>query len=248
MGDVSPPLSSKSISTFNRRELEALVSTAHDLGLKVAAHANTSDAIHNLVDVGIHSIEHGAEIYSSENQSVSLIQKIAAQKRMKWVPTLAAYYTTSRNSNKPGKSTWDRAKETFVKAVIDEGMDNIACGGDTGVFPHGENALELILMRRLGAPWEKVLAWATLGGWECIRGPEWDGEQGQKRTEALKVAPTSSFDDERGVPFGVVERGWAADIVGIEGDVSGTPEMFEKAVSKGVKVVIRGGKIFKKEV
>ncbi|KAF9447853.1 hypothetical protein P691DRAFT_801734 [Macrolepiota fuliginosa MF-IS2] len=243
--DVSPRLSSGSIRTFNRQELEAMITTAHNLGLKVAAHANTGAAILDLVDLGVDSIEHGAEMYLDEDQDISVIKRLAAAKqRTKWVPTLAAYHTLWDNKG-GGKTPWDRAKETFVKAVIEEGLENVACGGDTGVFDHGGNAKELILMRQLGVPWEKVLSWATLGGWECVRGAEWEGGLGQKRIRALEENPRKAFDIDRGVPFGVVRKGWVADLIGLEGDLTGSPEEFESAVTKGVKLVIKSGKIVK---
>ncbi|KAJ7761457.1 hypothetical protein B0H14DRAFT_3116907 [Mycena olivaceomarginata] len=73
----------------------------------------------------------------------------------------------------------------------------LACGGDARVFPHGENALEMELMVRLGAPWEWVLRWVTLGGWECIIG-EQDaadlvGLNGDLATEFAKTVRSVEF-------------------------------------------------------
>ena len=80
----------------------------------------------------------------------------------------------------------------------------IACGGDTGVFAHGQNALELILMRQLGAPWDCVLSWATYGGWKCVRGMEWEGGEGERRIWNVKNVQTSELLQdtilERGLP------------------------------------------------
>ncbi|KAF5352795.1 hypothetical protein D9756_006226 [Leucocoprinus leucothites] len=247
MGDVSSSLGSRSTPTFNRQELEAMITTAHCLGVKVAAHANTAAAIDNLLDVGVDSIEHGPEMYDSESPDSSIIRKLAAANgTTKWVPTLAAYHTLQTRKAQ-GRSLWERARDTFVKAVIEEGLENVACGGDTGVFDHGENAKELVLMRQLGASWEKVLSWATIGGWECIRGFEWEGELGRKRVRDLEENPGAALDGtDRGVPFGAIIRGWAADLVGIEGDLTGSPNDFEKAVTEGVKLVIKDGKIVKR--
>lgn len=240
MQDVSPSLSSKSIPTFNRQELEVMITTAHDLGVKVAAHANSWAAVEDLLDLGVDTIEHGAEIYNDQDQNISLIKKLAASKgKTTWVPTLAAYYTL-------GESRWEAVKQTFVKAVIEEGVENIACGGDTGVFSHGENALELILMRQLGVPWEKVISWATLGGWECVRGFEWEGSRGRQRIRDLEANPRRVSDVDRGMPFGTIRKGWAADIVGIDGDLTGSPEEFEKSLTMGVKLVIKNGNIVKR--
>jgi len=218
-------ISSKTISTFNRQELEAMITTAHRLGVKVAAHASTGGAINDLLDLGVDSIEHGAEMY------------------------LAVYHTegNEKSPEPAGKTPWERAKETFVKAVIEEGLENVACGGDTGVFNHGENATEMILMRRLGVPWEKILSWATFGGWECVRGSEWEGDEGQKRIRELEETPKNVSDIDRGVPFGVIRRGWAADLIGVEGNLAGSVGEFESAVTSGVKLVVKSGKIVKWE-
>lgn len=137
-------------------------------------------------------------------------------------------------------------------------MENIACGGDTGVFAHGNNALELVLMRRLGASWARVLSWATYGGWKCVRGLEWESEQGVARRNAIAEGgypglvkagfmPDSDIALERGVPFGVIRPGWAADLIAIEGKLDGSVEEFEEALTKGVKLVMKGGRIFKQD-
>ncbi|KXN84962.1 hypothetical protein AN958_11807 [Leucoagaricus sp. SymC.cos] len=245
IADVSQASSSESLATFSRQELRAMITTAHDLGVKVAAHANSRIAIENLLDIGIDSIEHGAEMFDSEEPDiVGTVKKLAAKETTKWVPTLAAYHMM-QNVKIQGRSRWDRARDTFVKAVIEEGLENVACGGDTGVFDHGENAMELVLMRQFGVPWEKVLSWATLGGWECIRGVEWEGESGQARIKELEHNPDKAVNIDRGVPFGVIHRGWAADLVGIEGDLTGSAKEFEEAVTKGIKLVVKSGKIAK---
>lgn len=52
--------------------------------------------------------------------------------------------------------TLARASQVF-KAALEEGMKTIACRWDTGVFSHGENSLEMVLMVRLGSDWRKVM-------------------------------------------------------------------------------------------
>lgn len=71
----------------------------------------------------------------------------------------------------------------------------LACGGDTGAFAHGDNAREMELMLEAGVPLEDVLTGATLRGWEACGG-EWCGRK-----------------------FGLIEEGWAADIIALHGDV-----------------------------
>ena len=54
-------------------------------------------------------------------------------------------------------------------------------------------------------------------------------------------------DLERGAPFGALRVGWAADLVGIQGKVDGSPQEFEDAVMHGVKFVMRGGVVYKRD-
>lgn len=61
-----------------------------------------------------------------------------------------------------------KAAEAMFKSAL-EAVENTACSGNTGVFSHNENALEMKLMVWLGVDWKRVLKWATLGGWECLR-------------------------------------------------------------------------------
>ena len=257
--DVMPTtISVGAIPTFNTEELSAIITTAHASGVKVAAHAITSGAVDTLLDLGVDSIEHGLEIYDGNK---NLLEKfVKANGTTVWVPTLAVYYTQSLavGSSFQSRKKWERSKMSFIEG-LGIGMENIACGGDTGVFAHGQNALELVLMRRLGASWDRVLSWATYGGWKCVRGMEWEGEKGEKRIrdvvninkKNLEMSGELHLQDgsflERGVPFGVICPGWAGDLIGIEGKLEGTVEEFEKALVDGVKFVMKGGKVFKRD-
>ena len=164
MQDVSPRLFGQSSRTFNDEELKAMVAAAHDSGVKVAVHAQTCEAISSVLSLGVDSVEHGCDLYLEP----SLVSKFAKSKETTWVPTLSVFYKNARTSD-----GWGKATQSF-QGALRVGMENIACGGDTGAFSHGENALEMKLMVKLGADWRKVLKWATLGGWELIRPMDWE--------------------------------------------------------------------------
>jgi hypothetical protein len=246
-----PAVSAEAIATFNTEELSAIITTAHARGVKVAAHANTSGAIDTLLNLGVDSIEHGSEIYDIVDGNKDLLRKfVKANGTTVWVPTLAVYYTQALSGSLQSRERWERCKTSFSEALR-IGMENIACGGDTGVFAHGRNALELGLMRYLGAPWDRVLSWATYGGWKCVRGMEWEGSDGERRIRNVKNLQMSELLQdtvlERGIPFGVICPGWAGDLIGIEGKLDGTIEEFEKALVYGVKFVMKGGKVYKRD-
>lgn len=223
--DVSPRLAGRSIATFNHSELKALIDTAHQYGVKIAAHAKTVSVIKVLLELGIDSLEHGLDLHTSADAVRTLASPGC---RTVYVPTLAAYYSLAQRGG--GSASWEAAQASFA-AILAQGLGKIAlaCGGDTGVFPHGENALEMELMVRLGAPWEWVLRWGTLGGWECIAGGQ-DAD-----TDALDA------QGDNAVPFGCVRAGWAADLVGLDGDLA---TEFAKTV-RSVEFVMKAGRVYK---
>ncbi|KAG5716567.1 hypothetical protein E4T56_gene16229 [Termitomyces sp. T112] len=251
MADVSSHIDGMHFPLFTRDELKAMIDCAHSLGVKVAVHAHTGEMIEQLLELDVDSIEHGAELFDEE-RGFSLLKKWAEMgKKTFWVPTLSVYYHILKWSGSRLSIDWERAQKSFKKVLefrdaeaAKDRLDaiKISCGGDTGPFPHGENGLEMALMRRLGARWEDVLSWVTLRGWECVRGMEWEGSQGDAQvaqaeaksemSEGLNDASKSRL--ERGVPFGTVRTGWAADLVGVEGIVDGTVEDFEETIMHGV--------------
>ncbi|KAK0500033.1 hypothetical protein EDD18DRAFT_1148175 [Armillaria luteobubalina] len=219
IASVSPAIGARVIPTFTYSEIEAMVQTAHSLGVKVAGHAKTAEAVSNLLKAGADSIEHGSEIH----KDASLMGALCNSQSTTWIPTLAVYHEM-RHVSPQG---WEDAKRSFWQA-LEMGMDNVACGGDTGPFPHGDNALEMKLMVRLGVPWKTALRWATLGGWKCIRPKNWEDQQ-------------SRATGDNDIRFGNVKAGWAADLVALEGILE---DDFEGALDK-VSFVMRGGKVYK---
>ncbi|KAF8657149.1 hypothetical protein AX16_002263 [Volvariella volvacea WC 439] len=268
MVNVSPLLAGQAVSLFNRKELKIMIDAAHESNVKVAAHTNSGpQMVETLLDLGVDSIEHAGNLLKPQQRvwqlhdsaiSGSSVRNVDAEEslvgqstlerfarsRTFWVPTLAVYYTMAQTGGADAHATWEAASQTFRYAVHKIGMQNIACGGDTGTFAHGRNALEMVLMRRLGVHWATVLRWGTYNGWECIRGREWEGIYGEER---LRKVEGEGFSGglEREAPFGDIKNGWAADIIGIEGTLDKSPEEFEKAVMEGVKFVMKGGKVYK---
>ncbi|KIK68747.1 hypothetical protein GYMLUDRAFT_36243 [Collybiopsis luxurians FD-317 M1] len=230
MEDVSPRIArNPSQATFNALEMESVINTAHALGVKVAAHASGTETITKLLELGIDSIEHGSGLVPHPD---SLLRLFCASPNTIWIPTLAVYYMEMQfASGKDARANrvWKVASETFQRA-LEMGMENIACGGDTGAFSHGENGLEMKLMVKLGAPWKKVLRWGTLGGWECIRSMNWE-------TTEADVMPLGDHD----VRFGCIRPGWAADLVGVQGDFE---QQFDDTVDN-VQFVMKSGRMYK---
>ncbi|EMD32606.1 hypothetical protein CERSUDRAFT_161559 [Gelatoporia subvermispora B] len=237
MTSVSPTVAAASHRTFDKHETEAIIATAHALGVKVAAHSQHWP--YTDVSVSPNSLEHGYNISFDRWLDFQVQDTAPGNSRPIWVPTLAVYHTQG------DPAAWAHASKTFQEALR-RGIQNIACGGDTGVFPHGDNALEMKLMVRLGADWRQVLRWGTLGGWECIRSMAWEGG-----TAATRLARVEELQEDRRVvgdnemPFGAIRKGFAADIVATTGDFE---KDFENAVDKAnITFVMKTGRVYKRD-
>lgn len=226
---VNPRMAARDLPLFSPRELTAMIETAHAQGVKVAAHASRSETCRLLVDLGVDCIEHGLFM----DREALLAIKHSPQ-RVIWTPTLATFAEDGPYSQFMGFS-----KKSFQEALRIGGI-RFGCGGDTGTFAHGLNASELVTMIDYGADWRDVLKWATIGGWECVRGIQWEGEAGRRRLEAFAKAAAQGYVDtsvtaeaeiepfeeigewplgDNDVPLGAIKPGFAADIVGIKGDL-----------------------------
>lgn len=245
MADVSAAAGAADIATFNRKELDAIVATAHQLGVKVAAHTAHWNTNGTAVasGPGFHTVEHGNDMLFDQPDARHLqVFRGDGKPDIKtfWVPTLAAYYSMAQTT----PARWERSQRAFRRA-LERGMEDIACGGDTGVFNHGENALEMKLMVRLGADWRKVLRWGTLHGWQCIRSMAWEGEEGSERLARVgALGEDVRIVGDNEVPFGAVRRGFAADIIATSGDLEND---FENAVDRrAIVFVMKGGTVYKR--
>jgi imidazolonepropionase-like amidohydrolase len=148
---------------FQQDELNAIVETAKDFGIHVAAHAHGDEGMKRAVKAGIHSIEHGTLM----TEATMEMMKSAGT----WyVPTVTAGMSAAEYAKIPGyypPVVRDKAmqigaqiQQTFEKAYK-KGV-KIAFGTDAGVFPHGENYREFIYMTEVGMPNLEAIQSATL--------------------------------------------------------------------------------------
>lgn len=243
MADVAPSTASGSTATFDISERRAMIQEAHRLGVKVCTHATEGPTLQSVIEDSsnnVNSIEHGYRMSHVLNHSLELLDDRKATPIF-WVPTLATYWTLGR-----GQQLWADAAASFQAFLqARPARLRIACGGDTAVFAHGDNALEMKLMHELGADWREVLQWCTLGGWECVRSMRWEGAEGDSRMRRIEECREDARvvgDNE--VPFGVLKKGFAADIVATSGDLE---KDFAAAVNKmSILFVMKGGKVYKR--
>lgn len=173
-------------------ELEAIVTTAHRLGRKVAAHAHGTDGIKAALRAGVDSIEHGSFL---DEEAVGLFKETGAY----LVPTLLAGATVVEMAQDPDyfpPAVTAKARMVGPVMIGSLGMAHrsgvrIAFGTDSGVSRHGENWREFPLMVRAG-----------ISPMECL------------------VTATRHAADLCGLGevLGTLEPGKIADIIAIDGD------------------------------
>src|ERR1700736_938523 len=150
--------------TFTAEEVNAIVDEAHRKGHKVSCHAFGGEGLHNCINAGVESIEHGVDLEDNEI-------KMMIQKGIYLVPTLYHYQLDREHDLKKygGHSVAEVSERSFPKAVA-AGV-KIAFGSGAGPFPHGSQTKEFEYMVKFGmTPVQAILA-ATAGaaqlmGWQ----------------------------------------------------------------------------------
>ena len=195
---------------FTDAEMKAIVDTAQNLGLKVAAHAHGARGIEAAARAGVDSIEHG---------TFADARAIAAMKASGTVlvPTLMAF-TGLRD--RTGKGIYTPAVEAKVRQTLgavgkaaraarSAGVP-VVFGTDSAVYEHGRNAEEFAQLVELG---------------------------GMTPAEALASATTAAaklLDLEGQV--GRIAPGYSADLIAVSGD----PLQNIRVLEKVDYVMVRG--------
>jgi imidazolonepropionase-like amidohydrolase len=145
-------------ATFSQAEMTAAVAAAHDAGRTVAVHTSTPEGMRRAIAAGADTIEHGyggtAEIF-----------RAMAARGIALCPTLAASDAVSRYRGWSGGDPVPQAvaENRASLALARSAGVPICMGGDVGVFAHGENAREMVLLAQAGMPIGDVLIAATSG-------------------------------------------------------------------------------------
>lgn len=144
--------------TLSPEEMKAAVAAAHDAGRPVAVHAATAEGMRRAIEAGVDTIEHG---YGG----TPAIFAAMAAKKIALCPTLAASDATSRyrgwSGAEPAPAAVRINRESF-RLALKAGVP-ICMGGDVGVFAHGDNTGEMVLMAAAGMRPADVLLAATSG-------------------------------------------------------------------------------------
>ena len=136
---------------FKEEEIRAIVETAKDYDMHVAAHAHGAEGMKRAIRAGVRSIEHGTLM---DDETIKLMKENGTY----YVPTISAGEFVAEKAKIDGyypeiirpkasrigpqiKNTFERAHKAGVK---------IAFGTDSGVSYHGDNAKEFLYMTEGG--------------------------------------------------------------------------------------------------
>ncbi|SEO46837.1 amidohydrolase family protein [Mucilaginibacter sp. OK283] len=150
-------LNSTAAPTFTEEELKVAVQVAKSSGRTVAVHASTTEGMRRAIAAGVTTIEHG-------DGGTPELFKLMKEKGIALCPTLNA--TESISGYKGWKKGIDpdpavvKQKHYIFTEALKAGVA-ICMGGDVGVFSHGDNAREMILMAEYGMKPLVVLRSAT---------------------------------------------------------------------------------------
>ena len=141
-GGVLSPTDDVDVPQLSQAELNALVDEAHALRRKTAAHAHGAEGAKRAIRAGIDSIEHGTFLDEEAFQMMKehgtyLVPTLATRTGLaesKFPPLVQA---KANRAVKEQDAMLRRALQMHVK---------IALGTDAAVYPHGNNAVEFVLM------------------------------------------------------------------------------------------------------
>ena len=189
---------------FQQDEINAVIETAADFGIHVAAHAHGDEGMKRAITGGIHSIEHGT--YMSDETMGMMINTGTW-----YVPTITAGKSVAEYAKIPGYYPAPvKAKAETIGPLIQDTFGRaykkgvkIAFGTDAGVFPHGENYREFIYMTEMGMPNLEAIQTAT-----------------------LRASQLLGMEDQ----IGSIEKGKIADIIAVDGNPEEDIEVMKNVI------------------
>jgi imidazolonepropionase-like amidohydrolase len=179
------------VSEYTEEQIHAAVEQAAEYGTFVAAHAHGAEGIKRAVRAGVRSIEHGSLI---DDEGIALMKQhgtwlVADIWNGDYIDSVGRAQHWPEEYLRKNTETTEAQRAGFRKAVA-AGV-RIAYGTDSGVYPHGLNALQLPYMVKYGMTPMQAIQSATISAAQLM---QWDDRIGS-------LAP-----------------GKFADIVAVEGD------------------------------
>ena len=153
---------------YSPAEMAALISEAHRLDRKVAAHAHGTQAIIDATNAGVDSIEHGsliddAGIAALKQHGTYLVADIYNDD---FILGMGKQYGFTDEMLEKERMVGQQQREGFRKAAL-AGV-KIAFGTDAGVYPHGWNAKQFAYMVKYGLSPMQAIQSATVNAADLI--------------------------------------------------------------------------------
>lgn len=211
-GGVVPSPADEATVEVPPEMLTAIVTEAHRLGMKVAAHAQGPAAVLAATRSGVDSIEHGSLLdeAAAREMAVRGTWLVPTYYRLQWRREQAAAAGTPAATLERAAANGARVRERLSKAVA-LGVP-VALGTDATVIPHGLGAHEVEAMVELGMTPLQAIQAAT-----------------------VRAAAMLGWSDR----VGTLKQGTLADVIAVEGDPLADLTALErlKLVVKGGAIV-----------
>ena len=178
-------------SQYTLEEMKAIVTDAHRLGRRVAAHAHGAEGVRWASEAGVDSIEHG---HLMDDAAIATLKKNGTY----LVPTLFLGEYMEKNMDRSDIPEYSKQKMRDVIAQMRKNTGKafaagvkVAFGTDAAVYPHGLNAGEFHVYVQLGMTPLASIQTATINAADLL-GPKFQ--------------------------VGSLEPGKFADVIAVDGD------------------------------
>ena len=197
---------------YTLEEMTALVDEAHAHGRKVAAHAHGTEGIKRAIRAGVDSVEHVSLIDKeglrlARQAGTALVMDIYVDDYIIAQGELAGILPESLEKS---RQVATNMRENLRRAH--EAGANVVFGTDSGVYPHGNNAIQFSYMVRFGmSPLEAI------------------------RSSTLKAAALLDMDAD----IGSIAPGYFADLIAVDGNPLEDVTLLQdvRVVMKGGRVI-----------
>jgi imidazolonepropionase-like amidohydrolase len=199
-------------SQYTLEEMKAIVTDAHRLGRKVAAHAHGAQGVIWASEAGVDSVEHG---HLMNDAAIATLKKNGTY----LVPTLYLVDWQREHAAQANLPEYAKRKMEMVSAIGKQNAKKafeagvkIGLGTDAAVYPHGLNAHELEVDVKLGMTPLQAIQTATINDADLL-----------------------GWSDK----IGTIESGKWADLIALDGDplLDITTLQHVRFVMKGGEVV-----------
>jgi imidazolonepropionase-like amidohydrolase len=196
------------VSEYTEEQLRAAVDQSAEYGTFVAAHAHGAEGIQRAVRAGVRSIEHGSLL---NDEAIELMKErgtwlVADIYNGDFTDSVGRQQKWPKDILRKNTETTETQRVGFRKAVA-RGV-KVAYGTDSGIYPHGLNALQLPYMVQYGMTPMQAIQSATISAADLM---QWQDSVGS------------------------LTPGKYADIIAVEGDALADLRSFAKVgfVMKG---------------